>query len=770
VLGKIGQWCFENPKRVLLGWLFIAVSIFGLTAYIGSAYDGSFEIPESDSRDGFIVLDEYFDGAGSGYRGSIVFRADQGVLDPTIRDAMEKMFDQTTQFEGIASVVSPYDEILGRGQVNPTGQVAFAEVTVSGDIDQTGGGILGEEIRGIAPNIDGLEIEIGGQILGGFEPPESEFIGLAFAVVVLIFAFGSVLAMGLPIAVAVAGVGVGIALITLISNVYAVPDFAPTLGAMIGLGVGIDYALLIVTRYRESLNAGKSPKDATVLAMSTAGHSVIFAGLTVVISLLGLLLVGFQFMSGLGISAATTVLVTMLASITLLPCLLGFVKDQIETTYWYQLLAASFISVGLLGFGLGTQELLIVGLPGALVLFLIGRFLPFLKWKVPKRKTRPLQETYPYRWSRIVQRKPWGALIIGTAILLLFASPILSLNLGFSDEGNYPEDTTTRRAYDLISDGFGPGFNGPLVITAKTSRPSDFENLQQLMYALNAATGVAAVSPPIPSDMDNPDQSGAFLINLIPTTGPQSSDTNDLVSEIRNNIVPDITKNSTLQINVTGLVATNTDFTDYLAGRLLLFFSAILAVSFLFLLIVFRSILVPIKAVIMNVLSIGAAYGIVVAVFQWGWLGSLIGIDGAPIEPFVPMMMFAILFGLSMDYEVFLLSRVKEEYDTKGNAEESVADGLASTAQVITAAASIMVVVFGSFILEDDRIVKLFGLGLGVAIFLDASIVRMLLVPATMQLLGKNNWWIPSVIDRMLPHINVDGNIPNEESGVSNLD
>ena len=769
MLGKIGQLCFENPKRVLLGWLLVAVSIFGVTAYIGSAYDGSFEIPESDSRDGFIVLDEHFEGTGSGYRGSIVFRANQGVFDPIVRTAMEKMFNEIAEFDGIASVVSPYNEILGRGQVNATGQVAYAEVTVSGDIDQTGGGILGEEIRNIAPNIDGLEIEIGGQILGGFEPPESEFIGLAFAVVVLIFAFGSVLAMGLPIAVAVAGVGVGIALITLISNVYAVPDFAPTLGAMIGLGVGIDYALLIVTRYRESLNAGNSPKEATVLAMSTAGHSVIFAGLTVVISLLGLLLVGFQFMSGLGISAATTVLVTMVASITLLPCLLGFAKDQIETTYWYQLLAASFISIGLLGFGLGVQQLLIIGLPGALFLFIVGRFLPFLKRKVPKRKTAPLQETYPYRWSRVVQRRPWSALIIGSAILLLFASPILSLNLGFSDEGNYPEDTTTRRAYDLISEGFGPGFNGPLVITAKISQPGDIENLQQLVLALNTTTGVAVVSSPIPSNMENPDQSKAFLVNLVPTTGPQSSSTNDLVSEIRNNIIPNLTKNSTLQVNVTGLVATNADFTDYLAGRLLLFFSAILAVSFLFLLVVFRSILVPIKAVIMNALSIGAAYGIVVAVFQWGWMGNLIGIDGAPIEPFVPMMMFAILFGLSMDYEVFLLSRVKEEYDTKGNAEESVADGLASTAQVITAAASIMVVVFGSFILEDDRIVKLFGLGLGVAIFLDASIVRMLLVPATMQLLGKNNWWIPDFIDRILPHINIEGKITNDDSSASNL-
>jgi len=768
VLSKIGQWCFENPKRVLLGWLIIAISIFGITAYAGPAYDGSFEIPESDSRDGFIVLDEYFDGTGSGYRGSIVFRADQGIFDPTIRNAMEKMFERTARFDGIASVVSPYDEILGRSQINPTGQIAFAEVTVSGDIDQTGGGILGEKIREIVPDIAGLEIEIGGQILGGFEPPESEFIGLAFAVVVLIFAFGSVLAMGLPIAVAVTGVGIGIALITLISHVYAIPDFAPTLGAMIGLGVGIDYALLIVTRYRESLRAGKTPKESIVLTMNTAGHSVIFAGLTVVISLLGLLLVGFQFMSGLGISAAITVLVTMIASITLLPCLLGFAKDRIETTYWYQLLAASFISVGLLGVGLGIQELL-VGLPGALILFLLGRFLPILKRKVPSRKPVPLQKTYPYRWSRIVQRKPWSALIIGTGVLLLLASPILSLNLGFSDEGNYPENTTTRRAYDLISEGFGPGFNGPLVITAKIFQPSDIDSLEQLIFTLNTTTGVAAISSPLPSNIENPGESGAFLINLIPTSGPQSSQTSDLVNNIRNNIVPDITNNSTLQINVTGLVATNTDFTDYLAGRFLLFFSAVLAVSFLFLLIVFRSILVPIKAVIMNALSIGAAYGIVVAVFQWGWLGNLIGIDSAPIEPFVPMMMFAILFGLSMDYEVFLLSRIKEEYDTKGNAEESVADGLASTAQVITAAASIMVVVFGSFILEDVRIIKLFGLGLGVAIFLDASIVRMLLVPATMQLLGKNNWWIPGVIDKILPRINVEGNVPSEDSTISDL-
>ena len=349
-----------------------------------------------------------------------------------------------------------------------------------------------------------------------------------------------------------------------------------------------------------------------------------------------------------------------------------------------------------------------------------------------------------------------ASLILGSALLLVMALPVLSLRLGFSDESNYSEGTTTRRAYDLLVEGFGPGFNGPLIVTAEVSRAADRAALEPLVAALGSAPGVASVTGPLPSDRSDPSNSAAYLIQVVPTSSPQDEQTSTLVDELRDEVVPSAVAGTGLDVNITGTVAINMDFTDYLAQRIVIFFGAVLALSFLLLMVVFRSILVPIKAVTMNLLSIAAAYGIIVAVFQWGWFGTVLGIEEAPIEPFIPMMMFAIVFGLSMDYEIFLLSRVKEEFDRTGDAVGSVADGLASTARVITAAAAIMVVIFGSFVFEDDRIASLFGLGLAVAILLDATIVRMLLVPATMSLLGERNWWLPGWLQRTLPRISIE--------------
>jgi RND superfamily putative drug exporter len=368
-----------------------------------------------------------------------------------------------------------------------------------------------------------------------------------------------------------------------------------------------------------------------------------------------------------------------------------------------------------------------------------------------------MRETFAYRWSRMVQARPWLALGAGTLLLLVLASPVTSLRLGFSDEGNFREETTTRRAYDLLAEGFGPGFNGPLLVTAVVGAPGERAALGPLLAALAVTPGVASVSPPFPSDLASPQQADAFLIRVVPATAPQDEATSDLVERLRDVVVPAAAAGTSLSVSVTGTVAANIDFTDYLTGRLFLFFGAVLTLSFLLLMVVFRSLLVPLKAVVMNVLSIAAAYGIVIAIFQWGWFGGLLGIGGAPIEPFIPMMMFAIVFGLSMDYEVFLLSRVREEYDRSGDAVTSVSDGLASTAGVITAAAAIMAVVFGSFMFEDNRIVKLFGLGLAVAVLLDASVVRMLLVPAAMELLGERNWWLPAWLARALPVVHVEG-------------
>jgi RND superfamily putative drug exporter len=379
-----------------------------------------------------------------------------------------------------------------------------------------------------------------------------------------------------------------------------------------------------------------------------------------------------------------------------------------------------------------------------------------LRKEVPRRARRDVRETAAYRWSRLVQRNPWPAAIGGALVLVLLALPVAGLRLGFSDEGNYPSDTTTRKAYDLLADGFGPGFNGPLMAVGTLPAGTDLADLEGISTALGETEGVAFASPAIPNDPEAPT---AALWRIIPSTAPQDEATTQLVHRLRDDVLPEATEAAGLDVAVTGSVAIQTDFSDYLAGRLPYFFGAVLTLSFLLLMTVFRSVLVPLKAVIMNLLSIGAAYGIVVAIFQWGWGGSLIGIEGAPIEPFMPMMLFAIVFGLSMDYEVFLLSRVKEEYDRTGDSRTSVADGLAATARVITAAAAIMVFVFGSFLLENDRVIKLFGVGLATAVLLDATIVRMLLVPATMELLGDKNWWLPRWLDRILPNIAVEGHV-----------
>lgn len=765
MFADLGRWCFRNPWWTVGTWVVGIALVFGAVIGIGAAFDGKFEVPDSGSRRGFAALDTYFDGFGSGQRGSIVFQTDTGIHDSLVQTEMQEMFAVADSIEGV-TISSPYEGIGAATQVNRDGTIAFAVVTLDSELDFTETGEVGLRLIEISPDIHGLEIQIGGQALAEFEPPDSELIGLSFAVIVLIISFGSVLAMGLPIGVTVAGVSSGIALMMLISNLYSVPDFTTQIGAMIGIGVGIDYALFIVTRYRESLKTGKSPEDSTAIALDTAGRAVMFAGVTVVISLLGMVVLQLPFITGLAIGAAVTVAFTMIASITLLPALLGFARERVEVTSWYELWAAGLISLMLLGLGVGFLQA-VIALPVAVILFGVGRFIPKLKNLVPQDEPSPIDTTIAYRWSRMIQAHPWVAMFIGSAVLLVLAAPLMSLRLGFSDEGNFAENTTTRQAYDLLAEGFGPGFNGPLIVTAEVGAPSDVAAVEVLRAALENTRGVASVNAAFPSNLAEPLHSDAFLIQVVPETSPQDAVTADLVDYLRNDVIPLAIASSTLDVNITGNVAVGIDFSSYLFGRMFLFFGAVLALSFLLLMIVFRSLLVPVKAVVMNMLSIGAAYGIVVVIFQWGWLGSLIGISGGPIEPFIPIMMFAIVFGLSMDYEVFLLSRIREKYDHSGDAAGSVADGLALTARVITAAAAIMVVVFGSFVFEDDRIIKMFGLGLAVAVFLDATVVRMLLVPATMELLGKGNWWLPEWLNRLLPMIQVEGN-RNENHKVVN--
>jgi len=754
VFARLGTWCHDRRRLVVALWVAALVLANGIASGVGEAYRADFSLPGAESTEGFDILNAEFEGEGAGQTGTIVFQAEQGVDDPEVRSAMEALFAEVREIPGVTRVESPYDQGADRliaSQGPAAGRIAYANVEMPEDIDFADVTDIRDAIDEDLPEIDGLRVELGGYIFAEFEQPSSEIFGLAFAIVILIVAFGSVLAMGLPVGVALFGIGIGGALVILFSHVMQVPDFAPFLGLMIGLGVGIDYALLIVTRYREQLHADHTVRDSVRIALDTAGRSVLFAGATVVISLLGMLLMGVRFVQGLSVSAAATVAVTVAASLTLLPALLGFAGGNVERTRWRGLISAGFVALALVGIGLEITPL-IVGLPIAAIVLVAGFFVPALKREVAHRPPKPRAETVAYRWSRVIQHRPWVSALAGAAVLLVLAIPVLSLRLAFSDESNFDEDTTTRQAYDLLVDGFGEGFNGPLFLVARVPDGVDPSELAAVNGAVEADTAVAFIQGPEPNEAGT-----AVRWYLAPTDGPQEKATQDLVNRLRDDLLPPVEDAMGAEIAVTGIVAANIDFSDILSERMPWFFGAVLTLSFLLLMLVFRSLLVPLKAVIMNLLSIGAAYGIVVALFQWGWLSDIVGVAPGPIEPWAPMMLFAVVFGLSMDYEVFLLSRVREEWHRTGDSHTSVADGLAATAKVITAAAAIMVVVFGAFILENDRTMKLMGTGLATAILLDATIVRMLLVPATMELLGDRNWWLPGWLDRLLPTFDVEG-------------
>ncbi|MEZ5204553.1 MAG: MMPL family transporter [Acidimicrobiales bacterium] len=553
----------------------------------------------------------------------------------------------------------------------------------------------------------GGEIRIGNQEIGG----RSELIGLAVAVIVLLLAFGSVVAMGLPLATALVGLGSGLGLVTILEAFVSVPTTAPTLASMIGLGVGIDYALFIVTRHREHLHRGMTVEESVGRAIATAGQAVVFAGMTVVIAILGLVFVGIGSVAVMGYAVAITVLVAVIAAITLLPALLGLAGHKIDK-----------LRVPGVKLGVGDDE-----------------------------------HTIAARWSRHVSRHPWLYFGASALVLVLLLVPFASIRLGQTDAGNDPPDSTTRKAYDLLAEGFGAGFNGPLVVVVQRG-DADFDTaLPALSAAIAAESGeeVAAVAP-------NPrisDDGEIAVLTVFPRSAPQDEATQQLVHRLRKDVLPDAVEAAGVdRALVTGSTAFFIDISDKITSRLPIFIGSVLLMSFVLLMMVFRSVLVPLKAAIMNLLGIGAAYGVVVAVFQWEWGASAFGVEESlPIISFLPMFMFAILFGLSMDYEVFLMSRIREEYLHTGDNTLSVARGISHTARVITAAAVIMVSVFGSFAFGGDPTVKMFGVGLAAAIFLDATVIRMVLVPSTMQLLGDRNWWLPGWLDRLLPNLDLEG-------------
>jgi RND superfamily putative drug exporter len=800
VFANLGSWCFRRRKTVVVSWILAMVVLGAASGATGSNFGQDFSIGSFESTRGLDTLEEHFDGFGGGVPGSIVFKADKGVDDPEVKAEMEQLFASVAaisegqtdladdpRFDWLTEdqradladadldlwrglrLVSPYAAPPGAPpQVNEDRTIAFASLELPGE-DWEDASVIGRALEDILPEHDGLAVELGGQGFGQFEEPSTEALGIAFAVIILVVAFGSVIAMGLPIGVAIAGIAIGSVCVTILSNLVETPDFAPFLGIMIGLGVGIDYALFIVTRYRENLHHGHTIEEAVSIAIDTAGRAVAFAGVTVVVSFLGMLLMGVAFIQGLAVAAATIVLVTVVASLTLLPALLGFAGANIERTKWRGIVATGGLALALVGVGLKVMPLAGLGILIAVVAMLLGFVLKPLKAELVRKPQKPMKQTGWYRWSRFIQHRPWPAAIAGGAVLLVLTIPLFGLRLGFSDESNFADDTTTKQAYDLLVEGFGPGFNGPFVLATELGTPIDAADpalqgtLDSITQAVKADPGVAAISPAF-SDADlrmitggERGQIHAFVWQVTPTTGPQDEATNQLVDRLRDHVLVPGEAALGTEVAVTGQVPGMNDFSDLLATRMPYFFVAVLVLSFLLMMAVFRSILVPLKAVLMNLLSIGAAYGITVAIVQWGWLSDLTGLQPGPIETFAPMMFFAIVFGLSMDYEVFLLSRVKEEWHRTGDSHTSVANGLAATARVITAAAAIMVFVFGSFLLENDRTFKLFGVGLASAILLDATIVRMLLVPATMELLGDKNWWLPRWLDRILPNINVEG-------------
>ena len=710
MLQRLAAWCYRRRRSVVVLWIVALVSMSVIGSNVGASFSQGFSLTDTESSRAAALLETRFP-ARAGDEGQIVFAHSGGVDDAAVQARMEALFADVAEVPGVTAVVSPYSPD-GARQVARGGDIAYATVQFDRVASRIPDATI-EHIRHLKDDAagPGVRIALGGRMFqepGGLGP--AELIGILAAIVILLVAFGSLLAMGLPILVALFGIGIGLGLVQLLSHTIATPDFATQLASMIGIGVGIDYALFIVTRYRQGLDEGLPPEHAVVRAIDTAGRAVVFAGTTVVISLLGLFLMGVDFVNGMALGTSVTVAIVMLASITLLPALLGFAGRTID------------------------------------------------RLSVRRRKEpKPLEQTMWYRWSRVVQRRPWPAAIGGLAFLLLLAIPLLSMRLAFPDAGGNPKADTSRQAYDLVAEGFGAGFNGPLVLAAEFPRDADTaaltaSTLAGLATRLEQTPDVAAVVGPTPSPSGD-----AAVIRVIPKSSPQSVATTDLVATLRDDVIPAAVRGSDVQVHVGGLTASSIDVSERLAARLPIFIGAVLVLSFLLLMAVFRSLLVPLKAVIMNLLSIGAAYGVVVAVFEWGWGNGILGVEQTgPIAPFIPMMMFAILFGLSMDYEVFLLSRIREEYDRTGDNALAVADGLASTARVITAAALIMVCVFGSFILGDATTVKLFGLGLATAILVDATVVRMVLVPATMELLGDRNWWFPRWLDRIIPRLHVE--------------
>ena len=736
LLYRLGRFSVRRRRLVVLAWVVAAAGVLVLSQTAGGEFSDDFSIPSLESQKALDLLEDDFPTA-AGTSAQLVFAADGGA-GATLADGP----GAAVVADALADVgAQPHVGEVGDLQLSDDGRVGLADVQYDVPVDDIRHDAFAR-LEATAEAVDSTgaaSLELGGELpTAGVEPEVGgeELIGLAVAMVVLLLAFGSVVAMGLPIGVALVGLLASTGLITLVASVVDVSSVSPTIASMVGLGVGIDYALFVVTRHRENLRLGHTVEDAAARAIATSGAAVLFAGITVVIALSGLAIAGIQAVTVMGLMAGMTVALMVAVALTLLPALLGFAGHNVDA--WR--LPGVRASAGLAsqaGAGAGAG---------------------------PARERD--RETLWHRWGRQVSAHPWRYLTLGVVVLGLATAPALSLRLGWPDNGTQSESVTTRRAYDLLADGFGDGFNGPLLLSVELGgldAGAADDVLASLETALDGDPGVDTVVPALVNDAGT-----AAVVRVIPATSPQAEETTELVHHLRGDVVPTALADAGADtpVYVGGATAMTIDMSDRIEQRLPWFIGAVILLSVLLLMVVFRSIAVPLKAAVMNLLSIGAAYGVVVAVFQWGWGRSLFGVDEwVPIVSFLPMMLFAILFGLSMDYEVFLLSRIREEYLARRDSDSAVIEGIAATARVITSAALIMISVFAAFGLSPDPTVKMFGLGLATAVLVDATIVRVVLVPATMRLLGDWNWWLPQWLDRRLPRFDLEG-----EAALAKLD
>ncbi|MEU5193435.1 MMPL family transporter [Streptomyces scabiei] len=724
---RLGAGAARHPWRVIAAWLVATtLAVLAAVAFGGRTAD-SMTAPGLDSQRAAELIERARTGQEGMTAQVVVTPLDGGATffdRGSARTALTRLRTEVERLPHVLGTSDPAGALDARGDtavrgglVSADGRIAVVRVQYpdrsrlsAEDLDALVG--LGDRLRAELP----LRIEMGGDLFYAFSDADggvSELIGLLAAAAILFLAFGSLVAAALPIGMAVFGLTVGVATMTVLAGVTDVPTFAPVLGSMVGLGVGIDYALFVLARHREYLAGGLDPQTAAGRAVATAGRPVVFAGGTVVVSILGLAVANVPFMTVGGVAVSVVVLIMVAASVTLLPAFLGAAGPRLARA-------------GRIG------RVLRAGWSGRL-----GR-----------RRDTAAGTTHADGWRRWighVSRHPVPYAVGAAGLMLTATLPVLGLRVGLPDDGSLPHSRTERRAYDLVAEGFGPGTNGPLVVAADPA--GDPGVLDRLVGAVAADPGIASVAP---THIDR--ATGIATLVVFPTTGPQDKATADTIARLRTDVLPTAIGHGPAKAHVGGAAASLSDVGRRTSERMPVFVAAVLAMSFLLLMLVFRSVLVPLKAVLLNLLSIGAAYGIMVAVFQWGWGGALIGLEATvPIVSFIPMFLFAILFGLSMDYEVFLLSRVREEYLRTGDNGTAIVEGVSRTARIITSAALIMVAVFLSFAVADDPSTKMFGLGLATAILIDATVVRMVLVPATMTLLGRTNWWLPKWLDRMLP-------------------